>query len=79
MHVAVLLFVVCSVLMVVVSLLTKPEPGARLAGLTFATADQAQTASPVHLDSTPRQRIVQLWLSISVLAILAAVWLYFRK
>ena len=94
MHVAVLLFVICSVLMVVVSLLTKPQPAANLAGLTFATANLAQTYAPpttapgttapqtaarVPLESSRRQRIVQVWLSISVLAILAAVWLYFRK
>jgi len=77
MHMAVLLFVVCSVLMVVVSLLTRPEPESKLAGLTFATADQSPSAEAEKLAATPSQRRVQIGLTLTVIALVAAVWIYF--
>ncbi|HSW44707.1 MAG TPA: sodium:solute symporter [Phycisphaerae bacterium] len=78
MHMAVLLFAICSVLMIAVSLFTRPESESKLTGLTFATVDRSPEAAAAS-GSTPRQRTIQIWMSISVLAVLAAVWLYFSK
>jgi SSS family solute:Na+ symporter len=79
MHMAILLFAVCSVLMIVVSLLTRPQPDARIAGLTFATADRGTPDASAKLDSSPGQRRLQIGLSLCLMAVLAAVWIYFSK
>lgn len=79
MHMAVLLFVVCTVLMVVVSLLTRPQSDTRLAGLTFATVDRSVAGAPTAFQAAPGQRALQVGLSILLAAVVGAVWLYFRK
>ena len=46
LHYAILLFVVCTAVLVVVSLMTAPPPLSKVAGLTFATADQPAAGAP---------------------------------
>jgi len=78
MHVAIFLFVVCSALLVVVSLVTRRESEAKLAGLTFATVESPAPGITAKPDSTPTWRAQQVWLSVLLVALVAAVWLYFR-
>ena len=58
--------------LVVVSLLTKPESSEKLAGLTFATT-QGEIATQT---STNRKNI---WLSLVLVGLVGLVWLYFTK
>ncbi len=75
LHFAVLLFAVCTLALVGVSLATPPEPREKLAGLTFATA------GPLHGGAgagDARWRRVDLWLTVLLVACVAAVWLWFN-
>jgi SSS family solute:Na+ symporter len=77
LHFAVLLFAICTVVLVVVSLLT-PEPSReQLRGLTFATAKETTEATPDLAPSEPAWKRRDLWWSILVLACVASVWIYF--
>ena len=71
LHFAALLFVVCVVLLAVVSVGTARPVAARLEGLTYATAGDAD---PSAAASGGRHRL----LSLVLLAGVAAVWLMFR-
>lgn len=88
LYFAFFLFVVCSVVLVLVSFAT-PEPSDRhVAGLTFQTADQkpeqaeafaipdAQEHMPT-LESDPAWRRLDLWLSVGLVIIVGIIWLYF--
>ncbi len=77
LHFAILLFAICTVVLVVVSLLT-PEPSReQLRGLTFATAAETTEQTPDLAPSEPAWKRRDLWLSILVAACVALVWLYF--
>ena len=78
LHFAVLLFAVCSVVLVVVSLATPAPERRKLAGLTFATADEPAETPPQLAPSEPAWRRVDLWLSLLVVGCVAAVWIYFN-
>jgi SSS family solute:Na+ symporter len=80
LHFAVLLFAVCTLVLIVVSLLTPPLDDAQLAGLTFATpaAARPQTAGGGDkVASNPLWRRQDVWLSVVLVACVAAIWLYF--
>ena len=75
LHFAIFLFVVCVLVLVVVSLLT-PEPSReQLAGLTFATAEETSAETPDLAPSEPAWKRRDLWLSILVIACVALVLL----
>ncbi len=77
LHFAVLLFALCTGVLVVVSLLT-PEPAReKLAGLTFATASETTAETPDLAPSDPVWRRKDLWFSLLVVACVTLVWLYF--
>ncbi len=80
LHFAVLLFVVCAAVLVVVSLATRPQTDERLAGLTFATAEKpsAGAAAPSALASSAAWRRRDFWWSVGLAACVGLVWLYFR-
>jgi len=88
MHMAILLFVVCSTLLVVVSLLTRPESEAKLAGLTFATAEPggatleatkaAMATDTARTKSRSTSKGVEIGLSMLLVAVVAVVWIYFQ-
>lgn len=72
LHFAVILFVICTAVLVVVSLFTAPPPEEKVAGLTYATA----------VPSTPdarqiRSRKMDALLSLLLAACVGAVWLSF--
>ena len=72
-----LLFAICTVDLVVVSLLTPPPSREQLRGLTFATAAETTEATPDLVPSVPAWKRRDLWLSILVVACVALVWIYF--
>jgi len=71
LHFAIVLFVVCAAILVVVSLMTPPPTAEKVAGLTFATKIQ-------HVSSTPAWRARDKVLSAVLILCVAAVWFYFR-
>jgi len=75
MHMAALLFVVCSAILIVVSLLTRPESDEKLAGLTFATTDK--TSAEAAMSHRGMQTLL-IALSVVLVGVVAAIWLYFR-
>jgi SSS family solute:Na+ symporter len=73
LHFAALLFVLCSAILVVVSFLTAPPAPARVADLTL------QTVAPSELVAVPpRERNMEIWLSVLLAAIIGALWIVFR-
>jgi SSS family solute:Na+ symporter len=73
LHFAVFLFVVCSVILLVVSLATPAPAADKTAGLTFETKRPAESTSNAAWRA--RDRILSIVLVICVLA----VWIYFRE
>lgn len=69
LHFAILLFLVCSVIFIFVSLTASAPPDEKLSNLTFATTE------PHQKSSLWRRRDAQL--TIALLLAVAAVWLYF--
>jgi SSS family solute:Na+ symporter len=84
LHYAILMFVVCSAVLIVVSLLT-PAPGRhKLAGLTFATVherlDTVEVSGhrAVSLSETPLERRLNVAFSVLLVAAVIGLWIYFR-
>jgi solute:Na+ symporter, SSS family len=86
LYYAILLFAVCSAVLVVVSLLTAPPDRQQIAGLTFATADEAVLSAegerlvPVQeVGGAPARarRRIDFWLSVVLVLAVVAVWVYF--
>jgi SSS family solute:Na+ symporter len=78
LHFAILLFAICTVVLVVVSLLTPEQSDEKLAGLTFATADAEAGETDERLVSNPRWRRLDVILSVLLFLGVALVWLAFR-
>jgi len=76
MHVAVFLTIICSAVLILVSLMTRPESDEQLAGLTFATTKKATGEMAVKMEGSTWQNS-QIWLSIILVSIVAAIWIYF--
>ncbi|PAP74950.1 sodium:solute symporter [Rubrivirga marina] len=83
LHFAIALFLVCSAVLVAVSLMTAPPPADKIDGLTFGTASRplsgpAQIAVPEKvLASDPAWRRVDVILTAVLLLCVAAVWIVF--
>lgn len=71
LHFAALLFLVCSVVLVGVSLLTRAPDAAKLDGLTFGTTPASEDAPP------SRWRTQDRWASVLLVVLVALVWFYF--
>jgi SSS family solute:Na+ symporter len=71
LHFAFFLFVVCSAVLVVVSLTSPPESDEKLENLTFSTTSGAT-------ESEPRWRRRDVQLSAVLILLVVAVWLYFN-
>src|SRR6202011_2840326 len=84
LHYAIFMFVICSAVLVSVSLMTPALDRKRLAGLTFATVDEKMEAvavgtpvrKPAH--ETPTERRVNVIFSLLLLATVISLWIYFR-
>ncbi len=77
LHFAILLFAICTAVLVLVSLLTPAQGDAKLAGLTFATAAAGREQDAVAA-SDPVWRRRDFWLSVLLVVCVLLVWLYFR-
>ena len=84
LHYAILMFVICAAVLVVVSLLTPAPDRRRLAGLTFATVDeQLDTTHVAGRKVTLRresalERRMNIVFSLLLLATVIALWIHFR-
>lgn len=76
LHFAILLFVICTAVLVGVSLMTPAESDEKLAGLTFATAQALDGGELTRSDSAWLRK--DLWLSIGLVICVGLVWLFFR-
>lgn len=72
LHFAFFLFLVCTAVLIAVSLATPAPSDAKVRDLTFATLD-ASTSLP----SDPVWKRKDLWATIVLIAIVAIVWIYF--
>jgi SSS family solute:Na+ symporter len=84
LHFAIFMFVVCSLVLVGVSLMTPAPDRRKLAGLTFATVDEKMDTVPV---GTPQRKPAQetaaehrmnVIFSLLLLATVISLWIYFR-
>lgn len=75
LHFAIFLFVICVLVLVFVSFTGPQPPAEQLAGLTFATAGPESEIPRMRKHRLWKRH--DLWLSLGLIACVAAVWLYF--
>jgi len=83
LHYAIFMFVVCSAVLVAVSMFTPAPDRKRLGGLTFATVDdkiESTNALRLHKPAkeTPFEHRVNVVLSTLLVATVVGLWIYFR-
>src|SRR3989475_2912950 len=85
LHYAILMSVICSLVLVVVSLMTPAPDRKKLAGLTFATVDEkmdlTQVARPVVYKpaaETAMEHRLNVVFSLALLSTVVGLWIYFR-
>jgi|SRR5579872_1433775 len=83
LHYAILMFVVCSLVLVVVSLMRPAPERRRLAGLTFATVTDKLDVVAVRSSAKPpaetaAEHRVNMIFSLALLATVIGLWIYFR-
>jgi SSS family solute:Na+ symporter len=84
LHYAIFMFVVCSVVLVAVSLVTAGPERHKIAGLTFATVDEKmdviplQSARPKPAPETTAERAMNIIFSLVLVATVVGLWIYFR-
>jgi solute:Na+ symporter, SSS family len=83
LHYAIFMFVVCAMVLIVVSLMSPAPERRKLAGLTFATVDEKVETAPVAgARSVPREsrteHQVNLLFSGILLLTVIGLWIYFR-
>ena len=72
LHFAVLLFTICTAVLLIVSITTAAPPAAQVEGLTFATTPPIQETAAVE-----RSRMTDMLLSAGVVLLVIAEWWYF--
>jgi SSS family solute:Na+ symporter len=77
LHYAVLLFVISTVVLFAVSLMTPPPPLEKTMGLTYGQPDVGEPAAALALGETPQQRKVAIGLSVLLVIILGVLWIVF--
>ena len=82
LHYAILMFVICSAVLIGVSLMYPAPERKRLAGLTFATVgvklDTTDTGAPHLRRETPFEHRLNLTFTGLLLATVIGLWIYFR-
>jgi SSS family solute:Na+ symporter len=82
LHYAILMFAICSAVLIVVSLLTPAPDRAKLAGLTFATVDdKIDTVGVTRVSlarESPREHKLNVAFSLLLIATVVGLWIYFR-
>ncbi len=76
LHFALLLFAVCTGILVVVSLLTRPVPNEQLRGLTFQTVEKEAAMGGIELEAKGKR--LNLGLTVVLLIVVTGVLIYFR-
>ena len=86
LHFAVLMFVICLMVLIVVSLVTPAPAASKVAGLTFQTVrekismNDAESASILAIPAeveTPAQRTINLVFAVGLVVIIIFLWIYF--
>jgi solute:Na+ symporter, SSS family len=82
LHYAILMFAVCAVVLVFVSLTTAPPERAKLAGLTFATLDDKLESGVLAVaqpaaETAPEHRL-NVGLTLLMLVTVVSLWIHFR-
>ena len=84
LHYAILMFVICAIVLMGVSLATPAPDRRRLAGLTFATVDDKIDTTVVTAphykpaQETPAERRMNVIFSLALVATVVGLWIYFR-
>jgi len=82
LHYAILMFAICSAVLIVVSLLTPAPDRTKLAGLTFATVDdKIDTVGVTRVSlarESPREHKLNVAFSLLLIATVVGLWIYFR-
>lgn len=86
LHYAIVMFVICSAVLVVLSLATRPPEKWRVAGMTFATVEMkldtvavdVAPPAPKPAPETAREHRLNLAFSVILVATVVALWIYFR-
>jgi SSS family solute:Na+ symporter len=82
LHYAILMFVICSAVLIVVSLLTPAPDRRKLAGLTFATVDdKIDTVGVTRVElarESPMEHKLNVAFSLLLIATVVGLWIYFR-
>ena len=84
LHYAIFMFVICSLVLVAVSLMTPAPERRKLAGLTFATVDDKMDTVLVSgvarkpAKETPTEHMINVVFSVALLATVVGLWVYFR-
>jgi SSS family solute:Na+ symporter len=84
LHYAILMFVVCSLVLIVVSLMSPAPDRRKLAGLTFATVDDKIETTAVPSPGrkpareTPLEHRLNVFFSLLLVATVIGLWIYFR-
>jgi len=84
LHYAIFMFVVCSLVLIVVSLMTPAPERRKLAGLTFATVDEkidtvavpAPDVKPAK--ETALEHTINIFFTAALVATVVGLWIYFR-
>jgi SSS family solute:Na+ symporter len=74
LHFALFLFVICAAVLVAVSMTAPAPSNAKLAGLTYATAEHLPSSRP---SSEPKWRRKDFMLSALLVACVGLIWIYF--
>ena len=82
LHYAIFMFVVCTIVLIGVSMMYPPPDRKKLAGLTFATVDEkldSMDASAPHLEKeTSMERSLNILFSLALIATVVGLWIRFR-
>jgi SSS family solute:Na+ symporter len=83
LHYAVLMFVVCAIVLIAVSMMYPAPERKKIAGLTFATVgDKLETTdvkgTPHLRRETPAEHRVNLVFTLLLIATVLTLWIYFR-
>jgi SSS family solute:Na+ symporter len=87
LHYAIFMFVICSAVLIAVSLATQAPDRQKLAGLTFATVKQRLDIQPIGASAQPgykptaetaKEHRINVALSLLLALTVIALWIYFR-
>lgn len=81
LHYSILMFVICSLLLIGVSLATPAPDRKKLAGLTFATVDEKMDVTPVAHKPAAGTRLehrINVAFSLALICTVVGLWIHFR-